>query len=123
MATLGLRFAAALSFALALGACTTTAPPADQPTPSLGDLLKQSSPGEWREPDPENTVYMDLPGGRVVFELAPAFAPLHAGNIRTLVREKYFGAGPFPASTLVEVKALVIDDLLIEVEAVAAPRR
>jgi enamine deaminase RidA (YjgF/YER057c/UK114 family) len=39
------------------------------------------------------------------------------------VREKYFGAGPFPASTLVEVKGLVIDDLLIEVEAVAAPRR
>ncbi len=39
------------------------------------------------------------------------------------VREKYFGVGPFPASTLVEVKALVIDDLLIEVEAVAAPRR
>ena len=39
------------------------------------------------------------------------------------VREKYFGAGPFPASTLVEVKGLVIDDLLIEVEAIAAPRR
>jgi len=39
------------------------------------------------------------------------------------VRDKYFGAGPFPASTLVEVKGLVIDDLLIEVEAVAAPRR
>jgi peptidylprolyl isomerase len=33
---------------------------------------------------------MDLAQGRVVMELAPDFAPLHAQNIRTLVREKYF---------------------------------
>ena len=38
------------------------------------------------------------------------------------VREQFLGAGPRPASTLVEVKALVRDDLLIEVEAIAAPR-
>ena len=40
--------------------------------------------------DPANTLYMELPGGRVVIELATAFAPLHAANIRTLVRQKYF---------------------------------
>jgi len=39
------------------------------------------------------------------------------------VREQFFGTGPRPASTLVEVKGLVSDDLLIEVEAIAAPRR
>jgi enamine deaminase RidA (YjgF/YER057c/UK114 family) len=39
------------------------------------------------------------------------------------VREQFLGAGPRPASTLVEVKALIRDDLLLEVEAVAAPRR
>jgi peptidylprolyl isomerase len=33
---------------------------------------------------------MDIPGGRVVMELAPAFAPLHFDNIRKLVREHYF---------------------------------
>lgn len=38
------------------------------------------------------------------------------------IRDKFFGPGPFPVSTLVEVKGLVLDDLLIEVEAVAAPR-
>ena len=38
------------------------------------------------------------------------------------VREQFFGTGPRPASTLVEVKGLVSDDLLIEVEAIAAPR-
>jgi enamine deaminase RidA (YjgF/YER057c/UK114 family) len=37
------------------------------------------------------------------------------------VREKYFGTGPRPASTLVEVKGLVRDDLLLEIEAIAAP--
>ena len=38
------------------------------------------------------------------------------------VREQFLGTGPRPASTLVEVKALVRDDLLIEIEAIAAPR-
>jgi enamine deaminase RidA (YjgF/YER057c/UK114 family) len=39
------------------------------------------------------------------------------------VREQFLGSGPRPASTLVEIKALVRDDLLIEIDAVAAPRR
>jgi 2-iminobutanoate/2-iminopropanoate deaminase len=38
------------------------------------------------------------------------------------VRNQFFGSGPYPASTLVEVKGLVLEDLLIEVEAVVAPR-
>ena len=37
------------------------------------------------------------------------------------VRESYLGSGPRPASTLVEVNALVHPDLLLEIEAVAAP--
>lgn len=35
-------------------------------------------------------------------------------------RAKYFGDGPYPASTLVGVTALVHPDLLLEVEAIAA---
>lgn len=35
-------------------------------------------------------------------------------------RAKYFGDGPYPASTLVGVTALVNPDLLLEVEAIAA---
>lgn len=38
------------------------------------------------------------------------------------VRERFLGNGPRPASTLVEVKGLYRDELLIEIEAIAAPR-
>src|SRR5690606_22812941 len=44
----------------------------------------------WRRPDPANTLYLDLDAGRVVIELAPAFAPAHVGNIRTLAREGFW---------------------------------
>lgn len=60
------------------------------PKPSLADVVKASKPGDWRALDPDNTLYMDLPTGRVIIELAPSFAPATAANIRALVREKYF---------------------------------
>ncbi|MGO4380592.1 peptidylprolyl isomerase [Pseudoduganella sp. RAF19] len=60
------------------------------PKPTVGDVIKASKPSEWRALDPENTLYMDLAAGRVIIELSPIFAPNHAANIRTLVREGYF---------------------------------
>jgi peptidylprolyl isomerase len=57
---------------------------------TVADVLAGSKPSDWRTLDPENTLYMELAGGRVVIELAPEFAPLHVANIRTLVRNKYF---------------------------------
>lgn len=64
---------------------------ADQkPTPTAKELLAKSTPAEWRSPDPQNLLVMQLPAGRVVIELAQDFAPLHAANIRTLVRGHYF---------------------------------
>jgi cyclophilin family peptidyl-prolyl cis-trans isomerase len=45
---------------------------------------------DWRTPDPENTLYLDFAGGRVVIALAPQFAPQHVANIKTLVRGGYF---------------------------------
>ncbi|HUB89089.1 MAG TPA: peptidylprolyl isomerase [Dyella sp.] len=59
-------------------------------TPTAAELIAKSKPSEWRTPDPANLLYMQLPQGRVVIELAPDFTPLHAANIRTLVREHYF---------------------------------
>lgn len=78
---------------LAAGAFAAAPAGADKelpPKPSVADVVKGSKPAEWRVLDPENTVYMDLPTGRVIIELAPAFAPNTAANIRALVREQYF---------------------------------
>ena len=58
--------------------------------PSMPEVLAASSPADWRPLDPENTLYVELPQGRVVIELAPAFAPLHVANIKTLARARYF---------------------------------
>jgi cyclophilin family peptidyl-prolyl cis-trans isomerase len=74
---------------LALGCCSASGAELP-PKPGVGDLVKTSTAADWRALDPDNTLYMDLPGGRVVIELAPAFAPNHVKNIKALVRAHYF---------------------------------
>ena len=80
----------ALSLALAM-AVAAPALAEEFPKPlTTQDVLDASQPSDWRTPDPANTLYMDLEGGRVVIELAPAFAPEHVANIRTLAREGFW---------------------------------
>ncbi|MGH8852949.1 MAG: peptidylprolyl isomerase [Telluria sp.] len=84
---------AALALLAAAAQAAPAAPKADKelpPKPSLADVIKASKPADWRPLDAENTLYMELPTGRVIIELAPAFAPNTAANIRALVRENYF---------------------------------
>ncbi len=57
---------------------------------TMSEILEASKPADWRPLDPENTLYLQLEAGRVVIELAPDFVPLHASNIRALVRGSYF---------------------------------
>ncbi|HSX63985.1 MAG TPA: peptidylprolyl isomerase [Pseudoxanthomonas sp.] len=57
---------------------------------SAQEILDASPASAWRTPDPANTLYMELAGGRVIIELAPAFAPEHVANIRTLAREGFW---------------------------------
>ena len=88
------RIAVSITATALLAACaqTPTSAPEPAPAPSLtmAQVLEQSQPSDWRRPDPENTIYLELKSGRVVIELAPEFAPQHAANIKALVREKYF---------------------------------
>src|SRR5208282_1545487 len=54
------------------------------------EIIAASQPSDWRNLDPEHTLYLELPAGRVIIELAPAFAPHTVANIETLVKEHYF---------------------------------
>jgi peptidylprolyl isomerase len=82
----------ALFAAMLTGAPAFSAPAgADAKKPlSTAEVLAASSPSDWRALDLQSTLYLELPGGRVVIELIPQFAPNHVANILTLVRGKYF---------------------------------
>jgi cyclophilin family peptidyl-prolyl cis-trans isomerase len=57
---------------------------------SMSEVLAASTAADWRALDPQNTLYVELPAGRVVIELSPRFAPLHVRNIEILARAGYF---------------------------------
>ncbi len=57
---------------------------------TMQDVLSKAAPSDWRPLDPENTLYLELPTGRVVIELASDFAPNTLANIHTLVRDGFF---------------------------------
>ena len=65
---------------------------------TTAEVIAASQPSDWRELDPERTLYMDLNGGRVVIELNREFAPNHVANIIQLVRQGYFNALPIVRS-------------------------
>ncbi|HEX5648652.1 MAG TPA: peptidylprolyl isomerase [Steroidobacteraceae bacterium] len=88
------RHAVAIVAALAAAAVHAQSAPAPVAAPTkprtTSEVLAATTAADWRPLDPEHTLYLQVPAGRVVIELAPAFAPLHAANLRTLVRQKYF---------------------------------
>jgi len=57
---------------------------------TVNDLLAGSPAADWRSPDPDDTLYLELARGRVVIELATQVAPQHVANIKALVRSHYF---------------------------------
>lgn len=57
---------------------------------SAGDIIEAAPPTAWRLPDPANLLYLELPQGRVIIELAPQFAPEHVANIVKLAREHFW---------------------------------
>jgi peptidylprolyl isomerase len=56
----------------------------------MTEILAATQPSDWRPLDPENTLYLELASGRVIIEMAPAFAPAHVANVKALAREAYF---------------------------------
>ena len=45
--------------------------------------------------DLENTLYLDVPAGRVVIEMRPDLAPLHVAQIKELTRRGFYDGVPF----------------------------
>ncbi len=58
--------------------------------PSMAEIIASSTAADWRDLNPENTLYMDLPNGRVIIELAPNYAPKHVENVKALAHENYW---------------------------------
>ena len=71
-------------------AAARSAEPSKPSGPTLSNVLAAARPADWRALDPENTLYVEFGSGRVVIELAPAFAPRHVANVKALAREHYF---------------------------------
>lgn len=61
-----------------------------QTPPTSAQVLANAPAADWRSPDPARTLYLYLPAGRVVIELASDFAPAHAANISTLAHNGYW---------------------------------
>jgi peptidylprolyl isomerase len=72
--------------ALVLG----SAPNLEAKPVTVADLLAGSPAADWRVPNPDDTLYLELAHGRVVIELATRVVPQHAANIKALVRAHYF---------------------------------
>lgn len=45
---------------------------------------------EWRSPEPDNLIYIELETGTVVIELAPFMAPKHVAQFKALVKEEFY---------------------------------
>src|SRR6266545_4611079 len=66
------------------------AAPAKNPvTPN--DIVANSRASAWRTIPADELMVMELrSGGRIVIQLAPAFAPVHVANIQALARSNYW---------------------------------
>jgi peptidylprolyl isomerase len=61
----------------------------------LGAALAFGVGGMAEAADLENTLYMDVPAGRVVIEMRPDLAPNHVAQIKRLAREHFYDGVPF----------------------------
>ncbi|MDQ3040075.1 MAG: peptidylprolyl isomerase, partial [Pseudomonadota bacterium] len=80
------------AIALACSSAIAQTPPADTPAKpkSAQEIIDAAPASDWRTLDPANTLYLDLSTGRVIIELAPAFAPAHVANIKALAKGGYW---------------------------------
>jgi peptidylprolyl isomerase len=61
----------------------------------IGARAQDVPPAEPPKLDPQNTVYLDLPAGRVVIRLRPDLAPKHVARVKQLCRDGFYDGTPF----------------------------
>ena len=98
------RIAAFSAFALLATAAAAKpgrwTPRPDQNATEPAEVIANAPATAWRPVAPENLLVMDLQeGGRIVIELAPAFAPVHVANMR-----RYARAGWWNEATIYRVQ-------------------
>jgi peptidylprolyl isomerase len=70
---------------------TAAAPPAPPKLPTPSDIVAQAPASAWKAIPAADLLVIDFAsGGRVVVQLAPAFAPVHVANIKALARGGYW---------------------------------
>lgn len=57
---------------------------------TFGSLNLAAEDMLWRKVDAENTVFMELPDGRVVIELNPVFAPQTVAQFKRLIQSRFY---------------------------------
>lgn len=57
---------------------------------TVAEVIAATTPSDWEALRPEHLLVIELPRGRVVVELAEAFAPLHVANVHLLAKQGYF---------------------------------
>ncbi|WP_193164153.1 peptidylprolyl isomerase [Microbulbifer hainanensis] len=75
---------------VALPLCAAAAPQSPAKVRPPAQIIAEAPATDWRRADPDNTLYIDTPRGRVIVELAAAFAPKHVANIKALAREHFY---------------------------------
>ncbi|WOI52648.1 peptidylprolyl isomerase [Parvularcula sp. LCG005] len=63
---------------------------ADEPLKTVGEIMEAAPAEVWQAVDPENTLYIETPKGRVVVVLSPDLAQAHVSQVKTLAREGFY---------------------------------
>ena len=91
------RFLALAAAPLLMGQAAPPKAPAPAPEPPVYNaadkIIADAPPAHWLAIDPDDIMVMDTAAGRMLIQLAPAFAPAHVAAIKALVRTGQFDDG------------------------------
>lgn len=85
-----IRIAMTLTLLCPMGAAFGQDTRSEVTRPGPSQIVAEAPDEHWRALDPENTLYIDMDGGRVVVELTADLAPGHVNQMKALVRAGFY---------------------------------